>query len=191
MRMFVTAVALTFGLALQAQAQQPTNFTQSQLNSLKNQNSAAAYSTQRIKSQVFNSAVPQFNFSSVNRNIFKGATSGPTKSKPFSQVQRGPSTSPYMGLLSDNPFTSSTTNYFSNVRPQLEQQRMNEKLQMQNIKMQKQLEEIAARPPFDPSGSENRAPTGHAAVYQENGGVYGNHGGYYPQVPIRSVRGQR
>jgi hypothetical protein len=196
MRMFVTAMALTvgaltIGLALQAQAQQQTNYTQSQLSALNNQNSAAAYTSERFKNQVYNNAVPRYNFSSVNRNIFSGAKSGPTKSKPFSQVQRGPSTSPYMGLLSDNPFTSSTTNYFTNVRPQLEQQRMNEKLQMQNIKMQKQLEEIATRPPYDPTGSEDRAPTGHAAVYQNNGGVYGNPGGYYPQVPIRSVRGQR
>ena len=191
MRVFMTAVALTVCLAVQAQAQQQANYTQTQLNSLKTRNSAAAYSGQSFQNQAFNSAVPRYNFSSVNRNIFKGVTSGPTKSKPFSQVQRGPSTSPNMGLHSDNPFTSSTTNYFSTVRPQLEQQRMNEKLQMQNIKMQKQLEEIAARPPYDPTGSEDRAPTGHAAVYQNNGGVYGNPGGYYPQVPIRSVRGQK
>ena len=191
MKMFMTAVALTVGLAVQAQAQQQPSYTQSQLNSIKNQSSASAYSTQRFKNQIFGSAVPQFNFSSVNRNIFKGATSGPSKSKPFSQVQRGPSTSPYMGLLSDNPFTSTTTNYFNHVRPQLEQQKMNEKLMEQNIKMQKQLEEVSARPPYDITGSEERAPTGHAAVYQNNGGVYGNPGGYYPQVPIKSVRGQR
>lgn len=191
MRVFIAAIALTAGLALQGHAQQQANYTQSQLNSIKNQNSAAAYSSQRLKSQVFSRAVPQYNFSSVNRNIFKGATSGPSKSKPFSHAQQGPSTSPYMGLLSDNPFTSSTTNYFSNVRPQLEQQKANEKLMQQNIKMQKQLEEISARPPYDITGSDDRAPTGHAAVYQNNGGVYGNPGGYYPQVPIRSVRGQR
>jgi hypothetical protein len=190
MRILVIAVALTFGLALQANAQQ-ANYTQSQLNSLKNQNSASTFTSQRIKNQVFNGSVPQYNFSSVNRGLFKGAMSGQTKSKPFSQVQRGPSSSPYMGLLSDNPFTSSTTNYFSNVRPQLEQQKMNEKLMEQNIRMQKQLEEISARPPYDVTGSEERAPTGHAAVYQNNGGVYGNPGGYYPQVPIKSVRGQK
>ena len=161
------------------------------MNSIKNQNSAAAFTSQRMQASVLSRVVPQYNFSSVNRNVLKGAMSGPAKSKPFSQVQRGPSTSPYMGLLSDNPFTSSTTNYFNNVRPQLEQQKMNEKLMQQNIKMQKQLEEISARPPYDITGSEDRAPTGHAAVYQNNGGVYGNPGGYYPQVPIRSVRGQK
>ncbi|MBA4107766.1 MAG: hypothetical protein C0485_18690 [Pirellula sp.] len=185
-----TAVALMVCLAVQAQAQQ-TNYSQTQTNAIKNRNSAAAYSSQSIKSQVFNRSVPQFGFSSVNRGLFKGAMSGQTKSKPFSHAQQGPSASPYMGLLSDNPFTSTTTNYFNNVRPQLEQQKMNEKLMQQNIKMQKQLEEVSARPPYDITGSEQRAPTGHAAVYQNNGGVYGNPGGYYPQVPIRSVRGQK
>jgi hypothetical protein len=190
MRILVTAMALTLGLALQANAQQ-ANYTQSQLNILKNQNSAAALTSDRMRSQVFNAAVPQYNFSSVNRGLFKGAMSGQTKSKPFSHVNQGANSSPYLGLLSDNPFTSTTTNYFNNVRPRIEQQKMNEKLMQQNMKMQQQLTEAAARPPYDVTGSEERAPTGHAAVYQNHGGVYGNAGGYYPEVPIRSVRGQR
>ena len=190
MRILVTAMALTLGLAMQANAQQ-ANYTQSQLNILKNQNSASALTSQRMRSQVFNAAVPQYNFSSVNRGLFKGAMSGQTKSKPFSHVNQGPSSSPYLGLLSDNPFTSTTTNYFNNVRPRIEQQKTNEKLMQQNMKMQQQLTEAAARPPYDVTGSEERAPTGHAAVYQNNGGVYGNAGGYYPEVPIRSVRGQK
>lgn len=195
MRMFMTAkmftvVALTVCLAVQAQAQQ-TNFSQTQMNAIKNRNSGATYSSQNIKSQIFNRAVPQFGFSSVNRGLFKGAMSGQGNTKPFSHVNQGPNSSPYLGLLSDNPFTSTTTNYFNNVRPRLEQQKMNEKLMQQNMKMQQQLTEAAARPPYDVTGSEERAPTGHAAVYQNNGGVYGNAGGYYPEVPIRSVRGQK
>ena len=189
MKYFVLALASIVCTSMQANAQ--VNYGQTQNNQFRNQNSAARFSSDRMRNGVYSAAVPQFNFSSVNRNLFKGATSQPTKSKPFSQVQQGPSTSPYMGLLSDNPFTSSTTNYFSNVRPQLEQQKMNDQLMQQNIKMQKQLEEVSARPPYNISGSEDRAPTGHAAVYQNNGGVYGNPGGFYPQVPIRSVRGQR
>ena len=196
MRMFMTAkmftaAALTVCVAVQAQAQQQANYSQTQMNALKNRNSAAAYSSQSIKSQVFNSVVPQYSFSSVNRGMFKGAMTGPGKSKPFSHVNQGPNASPYLGLLADNPFTSTTTNYFNHVRPQIEQQKVNEKLMQQNLKMQQQLTAAAAQPPYSATGSEDRAPTGHAAVYQNNGGVYGNPGGYYPQVPIRSVRGQR
>jgi hypothetical protein len=183
------AVVVSFGL--NAHGQQ--NFSQTQLKQLNNRNSASAFTSQRVMSGVLNRSIPQYNFSTVNRGLLKGAMGSSTtmRQKPFSQVQRGPSVSPYLGLVSDNPFTSTTTNYFNNVRPQLEQQKMNEKLQMQNIKMQRQLEEIAARPPYDVTGSEERAPTGHAAVYQNQGGVYGNPGGYYPQVPIKSVRGQK
>lgn len=183
--------AAAVGFALHAHAQ--TNFAQTQLNQLNNRNSVSSFTSKREVSQVYSRTVPQYNFSSVNRGLFKGAMGSPTASrqKPFSQVQRGPSVTPYLGLVSDNPFTSSTTNYFNTVRPQLEQQKMNEKLQMQNIRMQKQLEEVASKPPYDITGSEQRAPTGHAAVYQNNGGVYGNSGGYYPEVPIRSVRGQK
>lgn len=190
MRMFVTALVMAAGIASQADAQQP-NYAESQRRSLQAQNSASLFTSQRALSQIVNRAVPRYSFSNVNNNVLKGVTGGSNRQKPFSQVQRGPTVTPYLGLVSDNPFTSSTTNYFSNVRPQLEQQRMNEKLQMQNIQMQRQLQEVAARPPYNPTGSEDRAPTGHAAVYQNNGGVYGNPGGYYPQVPIRSVRGQR
>jgi len=184
--MMTLAIVACSGMTAEAQI----NYGQAQGNAIRNQNSAAVFSSDRIRKGVYGVA-PQFNFSNVNRNLFKGVTSQPTKSKPFSHVQRGPSTSPYMGLLSDNPFTSSTTNYFTNVRPQLEQQKTNDKLMQQNIRMQKQLEEISARPPYDITGSDDRAPTGHAAVYMNPGGVYGNPGGYYPQVPIRSVRGQR
>jgi hypothetical protein len=35
---------------------------------------------------------------------------------------------------------------------------------------------INARPPYDPAGSLNRAPTGHASIYL-------NLGGYYPVTP--------
>ena len=191
MKTLVIALAVFVGFQLHAHAQQ--NFSQTQLKQLNNRNSASAFTSQRVMSGVLNRSIPQYNFSTVNRGLLKGAMGSPTttRQKPFSQVQRGPSTSPYLGLVSDNPFTSTTTNYFNNVRPQLEQQKMNEKLQMQNIKMQRKLEEIAARPPYDVTGSDERAPTGHAAVYQNNGGVYGNPGGYYPQVPIKSVRGQK
>lgn len=188
MRAFIAAFAVVYGVASQADAQ--LNYGQYQMQTLQAQNSAASF-TSNETNRIINRSVPRYSFSNVNRDVFKGATASPTRQKPFSQIQRGPSVTPYLGLVSDNPFTSSTTNYFSNVRPQLEQQRTNEKLQMQNIKMQQQLQEIAAQPPYDPTGAENRAPTGHAATFQNHGGVYGNPGGYYPQTPIRSVRGRR
>jgi hypothetical protein len=38
--------------------------------------------------------------------------------------------------------------------------------------MQRQLGQIGAQPPYDPTGSEMRAPTGHGSVYMNYGGYY-------------------
>jgi hypothetical protein len=194
MKNMMMAFAIVACGAMQASAQQSLNYGQTQANAIRGSNSASVYSSNRLRTSIYSSAVPQYNYSSVNRGLFKGAMgSAPTaaRSKPFSQVQRGQNSSPYMGLIADNPFTSTTTNYFNNVRPKLEQQKMNDQLMAQNIKMQQQLQQLATKPPYDPTGDENRAPTGHSAVFQQHGGMYGNPGGYYPQVPVRSVRGQR
>jgi hypothetical protein len=190
----LSAAAALIGIVVTGSiAHAQSQYTQSQLNSFTSRTSAQAFTSERMRSSVINRAVPQYSFSNVNRGILSGAT-GPKpvqRAKPFANAKQGPSTSPYMGLLSQTPFTSSTSNYFNIVKPQLEQQRANEKLQAQNIRLQQQLGEAAAQGPYSTTGSEERAPTGHTAVYMNNGGVYGNPGGYYPQVPIRSVRGQK
>ncbi len=196
MKKIMMALTLVACGAIQAHAQQSMpNYGKVQSNAFLGRTSASAFSSNRFRSGVYNSAVPRYNYSSVNRNLFQGVggtqPAAATRSKPFSQVQRGPSTSPYLGLVADNPFTSTTTNYFKNVRPQIEQQQANDKLMAQNIKMQQQLQQLATKPPYDPTGSEDRAPTGHSAVFQQQGGMYGNPGGYYQAAPIRSVRQKR
>jgi hypothetical protein len=59
----------------------------------------------------------------------------------------------------------------------IEQQKVNQQMQAQNQRMQRQLSSIFAQAPYDPQGSEMRAPTGHAAVFM-------NYGGYYPVSPV-------
>lgn len=181
---------------------QGSQFTAAQVNQFKTRNSAAGFTTQQLNNNLINRTVPRFNFSNVNQGVLRGAigssssarpnnSQAASRPKPFAGANQGPSTSPYMGLLADTPFNSTTTNYFTKVRPQIEQQRMNDKLMSQNMKLQQQLQAVAAQGPYKATGSEDRAPTGHAAVYMNNGGTYGNHGGYFPQVPIKSVRQQR
>ena len=187
MKYGIMLLLAVFSFAGRAEAQQQRSYAQTQLNSLRVNNSAANFTSKQELARVVQGSVPRFNFSGVNRNVF-GQTQ---KQKPFANANQGPSTSPYMGLLADTPYSSTTSNYFSKVRPQIEQQKMNDKLMSQNMRLQQQLQAAAAQGPYDPTGSENRAPTGHSAVYMNNGGVYGNPGGYYPQVPIRSVRGAR
>lgn len=189
---FILGIALVASMASSSWGQR-SQYAAAQVNQLKNRNSAAGFTSQQITNSVINQAIPRYQFSNVNRGLLRGASgsSAVTRPKPFTGANQGSSTSPYLGLLADSPFSSTTTNYFSKVRPQIEQQRMNDQLMSQNMKLQQQLQAVAAQGPYSATGSEDRAPTGHAAVYMNNGGTYGNHGGYYPQVPIRSVRGAR
>jgi hypothetical protein len=163
-----------------ASAQQ---YTQNLLNAWTNRNTS--YTSDRMRNNVLSRTVPQYNFSNVNRGVLSGAygSSSARPQKPFSNVSRGPTVTPYLGLLSSNPYTSTTDNYFNLVRPQMEQQKVNDRLTQQNIAMQKQLNDVASQAPYSPTGSADRAPTGHAAVYF-------NYGGYYTPVKPVSVRGR-
>lgn len=191
MRSFVFAAALVgmCGISSIANAQFSSD-------SFVARNSSQRFTSQNLQAGVINRALPQNSFSGVNRSLLKGAMgsqAAPQKPKPFSSVKQGPSQSPYMGMLAQTPFTSTNSNYFNIVKPQLEmqraQQRAQEKQQSQMIQYQQQLTQAASKGPYSTTGSEERAPTGHVATYMNNGGVYGNPGGYYPQVPIKSVRG--
>ncbi|MGI9327268.1 MAG: hypothetical protein ACR2PZ_18770, partial [Pseudomonadales bacterium] len=101
-------------------------------------------------------------------------------SKPFSSISRKPTVSPYLGLNSSFDQASS---YFNNVRPQQQQQQVNQQLRRQNMANQHRLNQMAAAGPYSPRGDENAAPTGHTAVFQ-NLGTYLNTGGYYSGAPV-------
>jgi hypothetical protein len=151
-----------------------------QVSTILQQNSAAAFSTSRIQNDLINRALPRYGLTAnLNRGLLTNAFSSrqqqQQRQKPFSSMQRGTNVTPYIGLLSENPFNSTVTNYYALVRPQLDQQRMNERIQQQNIALQRRLNDIAAQAPYSPVGSDQMAPTGHVAVYQ-------NFGGYYPQA---------
>jgi hypothetical protein len=185
MKYFVLVLALlglTFG-ASQASAQQ--SYLQNLTSTWKTRNTASGFTSGYIKNQTVNRAVPQYSFSNVNRGLLSNVTGArPMQQKPFSSYNRTSGVTPYMGLLASNPFTSTTDNYFSIVRPQLEQQKINEQMERRNMMLQKQLNDIASQGPYNPEGAENRAPTGHVAVYM-------NYGGYYTPVQPKSVRPQR
>ena len=154
-------------------------YTKNRLNSLVRRNSVKQHSSQRYQNRAYTQSVPQYRqFTGTNRQSFSsfGQSQQRTrkKNKPFSSVSRGPSVTPYLGLTGLP--TGGATNYYANVKPQLEQQRVNQRAQQQNLKFQHQLNQMAAQAPFDPKGSEQMAPTGHAAVYL-------NLGGYYPEPP--------
>jgi hypothetical protein len=168
-RQFVLAVVGMLVVSASAHAQQSL-YTANYINALRQNNSVGAFTTRQIQNQIVNRTVPQYGFSTANRDVFGGSPLG----KPFrSAGGNGGGVSPWLAL--SQPFSSPTTNYYTQVRPQLDQQRANQQQAIRNEQMRRQLNSLAARGPFSATGNQNMAPTGHAAVYM-------NYGGYYQPV---------
>jgi hypothetical protein len=154
-----------------------STYTKNRLNAAPNRNSMKHFSANRFEQRAYQRAVPQYSqYKGVNKQIFSTFNSSKNqtrkKNKPFSSSTRGPAVTPYLGLTGLP--SGGAPNYYSNVKPQLDQQRLNQRAQRENMKMQHQLNQMSAQAPFNPKGSEQMAPTGHAAVYLDLGG-------YYPQ----------
>ena len=145
-----------------------SNYGQRTTTNQRRTNSTAQFSSQYFSQQARNSAVPRFNYTNFQSNVFGNSP----LQKPFSNLRSGPSVTPYLGLSS--PFTSAGSNYYQFVRPQQEQQRINDQLDQRNAMLQHQLNSISAHPPYEVTGDSHQAPTGHASVYM-------NTGSYYPQ----------
>jgi hypothetical protein len=181
MKRFSMFSALLGFAVLASPASAQNSYVQNLNNQLKARNSASGFTSTYLTNQTINRTVPQYSFSNVNRGLLSNATASRSQAKPFSSYNRASGITPYMGLLASNPFTSTTDNYFSIVRPQLEQQKINEKLEQRNIMLQRQLNDIAVQGASNPQGAVDKAPTGHVAVYM-------NYGGYYTPVQPKSVR---
>jgi hypothetical protein len=96
--------------------------------------------------------------------------------KPFSGVQQASTISPYLGLDARET-ESSLPNYFLYVRPQLQQQQMNQIQQAQYRQLQQQVR-TAGAPGVLSSPGGGIPTTGHSAQFMNNGG-------YYPTSPQR------
>ncbi len=184
--LFAAAIVLaTTGSAL---AQNESVFTRNQLAGIRQSNSASMFSANQIRAQAIRNSVPRFNFSNLNnnQNTFSLNNSG---SKPFSSFNRGASNvTPYLGL-NNNPF-GGVQDYYNVVRPQLQQQRQRNQFNRQQNQQARanqaaaihhhRLTQMAARNPFDTTGSEAFAGTGHPFVRLDMAGTMQNLGGYFP-----------
>lgn len=118
---------------------------------------------------------------------FSSARPGRT-SKPFSSVNtRPPTVSPYLGLFQEN-LDFDTVNYNTIVEPlqrqrdigralqrqRQESQRLQQNQDRQQAEMNLRLQQLSARPAFNPQGAINIPQTGHPTVF-------GNRLNYYPQ----------
>jgi hypothetical protein len=177
MKRFLGLVVIALLMVTSRPVQAQNGYAATELNQIQSVGNANIYSTDRIRNSVYNAALPNLGAGAgIGGNLFKNVLNRPNK--PFASVSKGPSVTPYLAL--DQPFTNTATQYYTQVRPQLEQQRLNQQMQHQSQMMQRQLSEVTARPPYDPRGSEYLAPTGHAAGFMSLGN-YMNYGGYYQQ----------
>jgi hypothetical protein len=173
--LLVIAVVSVLAVGGEAFAQQ-SFYTKTQLGGYRINNSTQGYSSQRIRNNIYNRSVPQFNYNSLNRNLFQSSLTGRPLQKPFSNPAGRPSVSPYLGLSA--PFSSTAEQYYTQVRPQLQQQRVNQQLAARNAQMQQQLNSLAAQATLATASNEDLVPTGHVAAFM-------NYGGYYTPVDTR------
>lgn len=94
--------------------------------------------------------------------------------KPFSGVQQAAAITPYLGLDAVRDDGTSLPNYFLYVRPQLEQQRVNQVQQAQYRRLQQQVR-TAAAPGVVTTAHGGIPTTGHSSQFM-------NSGGYYPSL---------
>lgn len=177
---FLAVVAVSvFCLLGQVAEAQPKGYADTLLNNIQSRNSVSQFSTGRITQQIRNQSVPTAGVGGVNRQNFIGRGSSPLggpASKPFSTLDRGPTVSPYLTL--SNPF-STPSDFYNIVRPQQEQRRVNDQLLRQQYAQSRRLNQMAAQGPFQITGNENAAPTGHGVARMEFG-AFMNTGNFFP-----------
>ena len=122
--------------------------------------------------------VPNVGQSSARSNRLDAGLSGFNSNKPFSNYSPSPTVSPYLNLFREDLDGNSDFNYQTLVRPQLQQQEINQRLQQQNLAIAQRLQSISAQSDFNPQGSESQPPTGHQTVFM-------HYSHYYPALGQR------
>ncbi len=102
-----------------------------------------------------------------------GSPSAPRAGKPFQTITRDPTVSPYLNLYRDETNSEAAPNYFSFVRPQLDQietnRRQMRELQQISRKMQNTSPAMGG-PATQPMGA---SPSGRVAHFMDTGQYYG------------------
>jgi hypothetical protein len=132
-----------------------------------------------ISMQNARARVGYFGQSSAGMATGSSMSSGPSlapgrASKPFSQVSSSPTVSPYLNLFREDFDGGGDFNYQTLVRPQLQQQQLNQQFQRENYELARRVQSISAQSDYkNPAGSESIYPTGHQTSF-------GYYGSFYP-----------
>lgn len=85
--------------------------------------------------------------------------------KPFTNLNKGSTLSPYLGLFNEGLAGDTVDNYNAFVRPRMQQQQFNSAVSRQQQQLNVKVQSISARPAFQQQGSEQMMPTGHQATF--------------------------
>ena len=160
-----------------------SNYAEGQLRSIQGRNKASTYTIARESTAVLNRSVTKSGVRGINQqgysNLGGNQSMAQRSSKPFSMIDRGPTVSPYLQL--SNPL-STASDYYNVVKPLQEQRNVNDRLMRQQYAQSRKLNQMAAQGPYQVTGNENAAPTGHSTGFMKYG-TYNNLGGYFaPQT---------
>jgi hypothetical protein len=158
----------------------PGGYAQQELQQIYLQSIGSGYSSDSLSRNSMNSA--RANAPSYRRNTPAsvgpriGLGTGPSAApKPFTSYSPAPTVSPYLNLFREDLEGGGDFNYNTLVRPQLQQQQFNQRVQQQGLSMERQLQSFAAQSDFNPQGSTSQLPTGHQTVFR----YYGR---YHPRM---------
>jgi|GEM_PF-1398579 len=170
----------------QSSTRQSKDYGSTALNGIHNSNSASRYTVGSVIQQNLARSVTSPGVSGINQSSYTSFLAPPSprtspRTKPFSSISRGPAVTPYITYSGS---LNTVSDYYSIIRPQQRQRQINLQQQRHNFATQRRLNQLAARPPYNPRGSDSIAPTGHAAVFQ-SAGNYLNLGSFYPQAGRR------
>lgn len=94
-------------------------------------------------------------------------------SKPFANVQRRPTLSPYLNLLrNDGDDLGGLPNYHTFVRPMLDQQRTNRRTSQQLQGLNQDVQAVNRQLAHQPSEASMLRPTGHQTVFMNHSHFY-------------------
>jgi hypothetical protein len=104
-------------------------------------------------------------------------------SKPFSSVTPEPTVTPYLNLFREDRSGNSDLDYTTLVRPQLQQQQINQQAQRQSLDLERRLQSLTAQADFNAGGDKEQFPTGHKTAYR--------YYGHFFQMPSGRARRSR
>ena len=96
---------------------------------------------------------------------------GPT-SKPFSGYTSPSTVSPWMNMFREDLSGQGDLNYQTLVRPMLNQQKINQQVERQNMELGRRLQAVSAQNAYNPQGSKDIYPTGHPTVFMSYSHFY-------------------